>query len=176
MSLADSQYSSGGVQIQKADAVVEQQPGKNIEQSQIISEKEKPTASVAVMSWSNVDMLNWLSRSGYGRLSEAFLHHDIAGRHLPYINDTYLKEMGCDVVGERIALLEDLRLLQAESRRAWRKQILFRSDEFRNGPCYGFLPFRCWFFPCCFDPCVPIPEKYMVSNQCTYYSDIRRPS
>ena len=122
MSLADSQYSSGGIQIQKADAVVEQQPGKNVEQSHIISEKEKPTASVAVMSWSNVDMLNWLSRSGYGRLSEAFLHHDIAGRHLPYINDAYLKEMGCDVVGERIALLEDLRLLQAESRRAWRKQ------------------------------------------------------
>lgn len=80
------------------------------------------------------------------------------------INDAYLKEMGCDVVGERIALLEDLRQLQAESRRAWRKQILFKQDEYRLGPCYGFLPFRCWFLPFCCDPCVPVAEKYMVSS------------
>ena len=120
---------------------------------------------VTVMAWSNSDMLSWLNRSSYGRLAPVFLHHDIAGRHLPYINDAYLKEMGCDVVGERIALLEDLRQLQAESRRAWRKQVLFKQDEYRLGPCYGFLPFRCWFFPFCCDPCVPVAEKYMVSFQ-----------
>jgi len=31
--------------------------------------------------------------------------------------------MGCDLVGERIALLEDLRTLQTEGRMAWRREV-----------------------------------------------------
>lgn len=167
--------------------------------------KDPHDAPISVMAWSNMDMVAWLQRSGYGRLSDVFLHHEIAGRHLPYVrtlfsilmkwkscnparfcffffflfltqrqvNDAYLREMGCDVVGERIALLEDLRQLQAESRRMWRKQVLFKQDEYRLGPCYGFLPFRCWFFPFCCDACVPIAEKYMITNQYVSLSHIQ---
>ena len=71
--------------------------------------------------------------------------------------------MGCSKVGERIALLEDLCSLQAESRQAWRRHVILKLDEFRLGPLAGCLPYRCWFFPCCCGPWVPIAEKYLVT-------------
>lgn len=80
MSFQDSEKSSTSDKAPVVANPVVSQPGSNPVRADDPQHSAEP---VTVMAWTNSDMLSWLNRSNYGRLAPVFLHHDIAGRHLP---------------------------------------------------------------------------------------------
>ena len=118
-----------------------------------------------VLRWSTAALSSWLGDNSYPELADIFEAHQIEGKHLPFLNDYLLAEMGINKIGVRIGVLEDLRKLQTSARTQWRKQVHFQQDEYRLGPCGGFLPYRCNYFPCCLDTCTPpLLLRHMYSS------------
>ncbi|OHT00247.1 hypothetical protein TRFO_33123 [Tritrichomonas foetus] len=55
-------------------------------------------------NWSVSDVANYLEKLGLSQYANTFVSNDIDGRVLPYLDDSYLKEMGITSIGHRILL------------------------------------------------------------------------
>eukprot|EP00598_Pedospumella_elongata_P010214 CAMPEP_0184989998 /NCGR_PEP_ID=MMETSP1098-20130426/30610_1 /TAXON_ID=89044 /ORGANISM="Spumella elongata, Strain CCAP 955/1" /LENGTH=241 /DNA_ID=CAMNT_0027515115 /DNA_START=14 /DNA_END=739 /DNA_ORIENTATION=+ len=114
-----------------------------------------------ITQWSVDEVCDWLSRGGYSDLIPFFRKHSVSGAVLPKLNDALLKEMGIDVIGRRVLLLSEVIKIQAIARTEWRTQVLWSSEQYREGPCNNMLPYG---FPCAVESCTGRPNMYTLTN------------
>ena len=114
-----------------------------------------------VMKWNVDEVCDWIISIGFPQLTPLFRKHAISGAVLPKLNEASLKEMGVDVIGHRILLLNEIVKIQAVARSEWRNQVLWASAQYRPGPCGDTLPYG---FPCCFASFVGSPSMYTLTN------------
>ena len=114
-----------------------------------------------ISKWDVTEVCDYFRDSGFADMIPAFQKHQISGAVLPKLNDSILKEMGIDIIGRRVLLMNEVNKIQAISRAEWRNQALWASHEYREGPCNNLLPFG---FPCCAESCTGLPDTYTVTN------------
>lgn len=114
-----------------------------------------------VTKWSVTEVCNWLSQIGYADIVPIFRKHEISGPVLSKLNDAVLKEMGVHVIGHRLLLMNEVVKIQIVARNEWRNQVIWTSDEYREGPCNNYLPYNYpWHCECC----VGRPNTYTLTN------------
>lgn len=114
-----------------------------------------------VTQWTVDEVCDWLARTGYVDLVPFFRKHAVSGPVLPKLSDSLLKEMGIDIIGRRVLLLGEVVKIQAIARSEWRAQVLWSSEQYREGPCNNALPFG---FPCAVESCIGRPNRYTLTN------------
>jgi hypothetical protein len=114
-----------------------------------------------ITKWTTQEVCNWLVSAGFGDVAPVFERHQISGPVLPRINDALLKEMGVDIIGRRVLLMNEVVKVQALARAEWRNTAIWSSEQYREGPCNGTLPFG---FPWTCESCVGRPNMYTVTN------------
>ena len=65
-----------------------------------------------INTWADSDVARWLSENKVGHLANAFKTNDIRGDVILDLNQEYLKEMGIKSVGERIRVLNAVKVLR----------------------------------------------------------------
>lgn len=114
-----------------------------------------------ITRWSVSEVCGWLAQAGYADLVPIFQKHQISGPVLPKLNDAVLKEMGIDIVGKRLLLMNEVIKIQAVARNEWRNQVIWSSAQYREGPCNNLLPYG---FPCATESCIGRPDMYTLTN------------
>lgn len=114
-----------------------------------------------ITKWEVSEVCDWLSSAGFADMIPIFQKHQISGPVFPKLNDGVLKEMGVEIVGRRVLLLNEVNKVQALARAEWRNHVVWASAEYREGPCNGTLPYG---FPYCCDSFVGRPNMYTLTN------------
>lgn len=114
-----------------------------------------------ISKWDVTEVCDHFRNAGFADLVPAFQKHQVSGAVMPKLNDSLLKEMGIDIIGRRVLLMNEVNKIQAISRAEWRNQAVWASPEYREGPCNNALPFG---FPCCAESCTGLPDTYTVTN------------
>ncbi|GAB5357187.1 hypothetical protein AAMO2058_000352500 [Amorphochlora amoebiformis] len=83
----------------------------------------------------------------------------IDGSIIADIGSKELLEMGCNVVGDRLRFQKELGSIRARARAAWRNQVIYSAQEFREGPCRNLLPYG---FPFCCVKAEPKEEYHLT--------------
>jgi hypothetical protein len=114
-----------------------------------------------ITKWEVSEVCAWLNSAGFGDMSPIFQKHQISGPVLPKLNDAVLREMGVEIVGRRVLLMNEICKVQAMARAEWRNHVVWANPQYREGPCNGTLPFG---FPFSCDSCVGLPNMYTLTN------------
>jgi hypothetical protein len=114
-----------------------------------------------ITKWEVSEVCAWLNSAGFGEMAPIFQKHQISGPVLPKLNDAVLREMGVDIVGRRVLLMNEVCKVQALARSEWRNHVVWANPQYREGPCNGTLPYG---FPFTCDSCVGLPNMYTLTN------------
>ena len=57
-------------------------------------------------NWSTRELAGKLSSLNLSQYSKYFISHEICGKHLPYLTEEHLEEMGISVIGDRLLLMK----------------------------------------------------------------------
>jgi len=109
--------------------------------------------------WSPYEVGLWLEKIGLSELSSTFTRHKISGKILPQLQEKHLKEMGVDLVGDRILLMGEAQRLHIKSQNQVRFQEIWSgySPQFTDGPCDWCVQ---W---CCCAPLWQQPNHYKLT-------------
>ena len=86
--------------------------------------------------WGSDEVCRWLAEVGLSQYAPRFRDHKIMGRVLPSIEERHLREMGVDIVGDRVRLLAEARRLATHAVQANRFKVLWEgaAPRFTKGP------------------------------------------
>jgi len=110
------------------------------------------------MDWRPIDVANFLESASLGDYREAILKHKISGRLLHHLTDQDLKDMGINIVGDRLRLKSLIETTERKQRYNKRTKVWWTGTEelYWNKADQGFLT-------CCF-LCPDDPSTYELSS------------
>lgn len=143
-------------------AVLNEERGVALATAQVaqIGGFHNPTGKL-VTKWDIHEVCSWLRSAGFDDVVHCFEKHQISGPVLPKLTDAILKEIGVEIVGRRVLLMNEICKVQALARSEWRNSALWSATQYREGPCNNVLPYG-WPFAC--ESCTGLPDNYTLTN------------
>lgn len=96
--------------------------------------------------WSEIEVAAYFKEIGLGAYTEPLIKHKINGRIVPFVKDTDLKEMGVNIIGDRISIQNQIQELQRSHRKEYRTKTIWSGEEqlfFGGEKCIATCCFIC---------------------------------
>lgn len=108
--------------------------------------------------WTPEQLANFFSKTGLGQYHEVFLRHRISGRLAPLLTNEQLKEMGIQIVGDRLRILAIAQAFSHKARYDKRTKSLWEgTEQLYFTDCFKFC---CTAGGCCPDD----PSTYKLTS------------
>jgi len=121
-----------------------------------------------VATWSPEDVVNmFVERIDCGYANEMFLANKINGKALMLLREDHLKEMGIQAIGDRVYMLEMIKLLKKKKRELETTAAKWSGETPAGGCEYSKSPFHCFRRYCC--PCCHARTYWKVTGQGVFY-------
>mmetsp|Transcript_48213 Transcript_48213/g.94193 ORF Transcript_48213/g.94193 Transcript_48213/m.94193 type:complete len:240 (-) Transcript_48213:161-880(-) len=108
--------------------------------------------------WDAFQLSKYFESVGLGNYSELFITHKITGKTVPLLTDSDLKEIGVNIVGDRLEFKNHLKMLQLKRRTERRTRVVWKGKE----PLY-YTVFDKAFGTCCY-LCPDDPTQYTLTT------------
>ena len=79
--------------------------------------------------WSPNDVAEFFKKNNLGDYSEAFQHHKVSGRLLPLLTDQDLRDIGIEIVGDKLRIKALIKTLGIKHRYTKRTKIWWEGTE-----------------------------------------------
>ena len=102
--------------------------------------------------WSTSQVADWLGKMQLFEHQQAFRQQRITGDVLEQLKEHHLKELGVNIIGERVSLMKAIAKLHHGAVNRQRFRIIWEDDEvrYRRGPA-GYACDHLCCLPCCID-------------------------
>eukprot|EP00928_Gymnodinium_smaydae_P087257 TRINITY_DN71541_c0_g1_i1.p1 TRINITY_DN71541_c0_g1~~TRINITY_DN71541_c0_g1_i1.p1 ORF type:complete len:252 (+),score=27.09 TRINITY_DN71541_c0_g1_i1:180-935(+) len=103
--------------------------------------------------WTAKDVANYFAVKGYPEYSNLWVKHKITGDRAVLLMPEDLEKMGICIVGDRLGIQKELRLLKGVARQEQRQAIVAHHQQAYDGPwCQEQLQTKCCFCLCPWEP------------------------
>lgn len=124
-----------------------------------------------VATWSTQDVINmFVERINCGYANEMFLANKINGKALMLLREDHLKEMGIQAIGDRVYMLEMIKVLKKKKKELETTAALWSGETPAGGCEYSKSIFHCCRRYVC--PCCHSRTYWKVTGQGVFYRKV----
>lgn len=110
--------------------------------------------------WSPQDVVNYFATKGYSEYGELWIRHKINGERAVLLTAEDLEKMGINVIGDRLGIQKELRLLKSVARQVQRQAVIAEYHQAYDGSWWQ----EQLHTKCCFCLCPWEPDTYTLTS------------